>query len=638
MTIEYKDSKRIVALSSDLIQTPTYSDDFSGTDDWADQGSGVGVNTTTDRLEFSSWTDNSTNNSSTLDLGSALSDTKWTIRFKLQWTGFSNTTDWTAPAIGMFSASSATAGNSAQDMLVYWSIANGATKRAYLSSADNSTISGTDHNLNLSWVLDTTYYIQLQRDGSNFSATVCTGSYEGTEVASGTDTIGGTVSGLQYFGVKSPVTSRGGSFTGWLDDLQIWNGILATSLPYRPTDVQDNSILVEKDTARRYWCDNPPSVTNQDIEWSSGNNVTISGNTLTATNGGWSCIARSVQTISPSRGGGTVIGKHSKLYGMLGFSKDPYWTSGNTFANGDYMIYHDEVYELGSAPSGSQFTGADNNTVYKLTMDSNGLVKYYADTGSGYTEVHESTVTAGANDEYYVLGVPDGSGSTVSDITITGKLATIWTMQPTFQDDFSSDKGWVSSDAQAKIDSSGYLLFDEDGDGSAHIVYYDIGRTLSDTKWLWRFKLTTHTFSMNSDPTPQMVHIRISDNTTQRDVASEDAIGMSFRTSDGNQKYIRTTYSDGAIFGTTSNFSTQIATGTHYVQITRDSSTEFTVKLYSDSLYSTLVESKSVTIPSTITDLRYLKIDNYDNDGTGNGRMIFHIDDMEVYSGVISKN
>ena len=251
MTIEYKDSKRIVALSTDVVETPTYSDDFSGTDDWADQGSGVGVNTTTDRLEFSSWTDNTTNNSSTLDLGSALSDTKWTIRFRLHWTGFSNTTDWTAPAIGMFSADSSTGGNSAQDMLIYWSIANGSEKRVYLSSADNSTISGTDHNLNLSWVLDTTYYVQLQRDGSNFSATVWTGSYNGTEVASGTDTIGGTVSGLQYFGVKSPVTNRGGSFTGWLDDLKIWNGI--TSLTSKPTNVQDNSLFIEKDTARRYW-------------------------------------------------------------------------------------------------------------------------------------------------------------------------------------------------------------------------------------------------------------------------------------------------------------------------------------------------------------------------------------------------
>ena len=83
---------------------------------------------------------------------------------------------------------------------------------------------------------------------------------------------------------------------------------------------------------------------------------------------------------------------------------------------------------------------------------------------------------------------------------------------------------------------------------------------------------------------------------------------------------------------------TNIATGTHYVQITRDSSTQFTVKLYSDSSYSTLVESKSITIPSTIINLRYLKIDNINSDGTSNGRLIFHIDDMELYNGVTSKN
>lgn len=205
----------------------------------------------------------------------------------------------------------------------------------------------------------------------------------------------------------------------------------------------------------------------------------------------------------------------------------------------------------------------------------------------------------------------------------------------TFDDNFSTDKGWVSSGVQAKIDSNGYLLYDEDSDGNPHKIYYDIGTTLSDTKWLWRFKITTNTFTMNTDPTPQIVYIRISDNTDHRGSSNnEDAIGFSYRTSDGNQKYIRTTYSDGAIFGTTSNFSTQIATGTHYVQITRDSSTQFTVKLYSDSSYSTLVESKSITIPSTITSLRYLKIDNIDSDGTSNGRLIFHIDDMELYSGV----
>jgi hypothetical protein len=221
-------------------------------------------------------------------------------------------------------------------------------------------------------------------------------------------------------------------------------------------------------------------------------------------------------------------------------------------------------------------------------------------------------------------------------------LSTETNPSPTFEDDFSSyadqssaNTSWVSSDSQAQVDvGNDYLVFDEDGDGSPHIVYYDLGSALDDTAWVWRFKLTTNTFTMNTDPTPQIVHIRFSNNTGQRDTTTEDGIGISFRTSDGNQQYIRSEYSDGAFFGTFSNFSTTISTGTRYVEITRTSSTNFRIKLYSDSSYSTLVETKNTTIPSTVTGLRYLKIDNYDNDGTGNGRILFYIDDIKIYDGV----
>ena len=213
--------------STSISNTPsgsaTYSDSFTS-DGWADQGSGVAVNTSTGKLEFSSWTDDGTNDSSTLDLGSTLSDTNWVIRFKLQWTGYSNTTDWTGPGIGMWSASSSTAGNVAQDALIYWPIANAASKGSYLSSMDNAAMGGTDTNLSYAWITGTTYYVQLQRAGSSFSATIWTGSYEGTEVASGTNSIDGTNTGLRYFGVKSAMFSRGGSFSGWIDDLEIWDG------------------------------------------------------------------------------------------------------------------------------------------------------------------------------------------------------------------------------------------------------------------------------------------------------------------------------------------------------------------------------------------------------------------------------
>ena len=51
MTIEYKDSKRIVALSTDVVNTPTYSDDFS-TDNFDTQGTKNQVNTSTGVIDF----------------------------------------------------------------------------------------------------------------------------------------------------------------------------------------------------------------------------------------------------------------------------------------------------------------------------------------------------------------------------------------------------------------------------------------------------------------------------------------------------------------------------------------------------------------------------------------------------------
>lgn len=48
MTIEYKDSKRIVKLSTDNLGL-SFEDDFN-TNDWDDAGTRFGVNTTTEKI------------------------------------------------------------------------------------------------------------------------------------------------------------------------------------------------------------------------------------------------------------------------------------------------------------------------------------------------------------------------------------------------------------------------------------------------------------------------------------------------------------------------------------------------------------------------------------------------------------
>ena len=629
MTIEYKDSKRIVALSTDIVQTPTYSDDFSGTDGWADQGSGVGVNTTTDRLEFSSWTDNTTNNSSTLDLGSALSDTKWTIRFKLQWTGFSNTTDWTAPAIGMFSASSATAGNSAQDMLFYWGIANGATKASYISSADNTTISGTDTNLSYAWVLDTTYYFQLQRDGSSFTTTIWTGSYNGTEVASGTNTIDGTNTGLRYFGAKSPVTNRGGSFTGWLDDLQIWNGILATSLTSKPTDVQDNSILVEKDTARRYWFTPQTADTEQAFSFTTTDTVNalwgnrIYGMKLLSGHSGLNKYIKKIKTHHPTNPTGSRLTTGTLYHVILDSSGTEIarsaGVSASSVSNNSWAettlstpVKLLENYTVGatiSTGSGSSYLGtAVNNNGSSPTN----TTRYYKDeSGSVSTSTSETILMVFDSDPATGLSIPS-----------------TWNMQPTYQTDFSSSTGWTTVGSNVTI-TGGELSASSANAATDNRVYRALGFTLNDN-FIARWEHTPKGVSSNSVFFPIMNFTAGTGNLSTS--TNQDRVYL-FTDSSSQTLYLRG--QDGTTAGTNSNSQALTTDTKYYLELVKNG-TSGTVYVRTGSHSGTLVNTLTATIASGITGLTHVQSGAMSGGNSGTGSYI--VDNLQIYNGVTSIN
>ena len=648
MTVEYKDSKRITAVSSD------WTADVTSNITWSTTGK-VGWDisgTTISRTGSAGWGTSKIQSTDTFTVGDGA--------FMIEFSGIHN--DQNSTMIGFNKGTLGYYIGSPQnqnDFSIY--VAGGSRVEVYESGSKNYD-SGGSRNANDKFRIEVSnsgvvkYYLQ---EGG-------TGSFDLKHTSSS------TASGTYFIQANAYASTS---------EVTVHSKTVNTAVA-KPSNVQDNSILVEKDTARRYWFSEALAPTFEN-DFGTTSDWTKVGTTITVNDH----VSGKCSINDPANS------SSDRVYKSLGATlSDTAWVatceinisaiSGSERAfpvqfsstTGSYRSSHDSIaIRLGGDLSGSSpsigMSRNDGGTVTHLT-DANSIqvstgtlyyVKIWRD-GSDlklavYTNSDYETGQVGSTQTHQSLGSPTGLSNVVigSDDASTGGVnATVdnlkvynnvttatpatWNMQPTYQTDFSSSTGWVSSGAQAKIDSSGYLLFDDDSDGSAHKIYYDIGNTLSDTKWLWRFKLTTNTFSMNTDPTPQIVHMRISNKTDHRDSATEDAIGMSFRTSDGNQEYIRTTYSDGITFGTTGNFSTDMATGTHYVQITRDSSTQFTVKLYSDSSYSSLVESNSVTIPSTITDLRYLKIDNMTSDGTSNGRMIFHIDDMEVYSGVTSKN
>tara|TARA_R110000787_G_C13182418_1_gene422031 strand:- start:4 stop:630 length:627 start_codon:yes stop_codon:yes gene_type:complete len=208
-------------------------------------------------------------------------------------------------------------------------------------------------------------------------------------------------------------------------------------------------------------------------------------------------------------------------------------------------------------------------------------------------------------------------------------------MEPTFEDDFSTIKGWVSSDtAQNNVNTTNQNMdcgFPTDTTNNA--ISYDLTST-SDSAWVCRFKIRFSALSLGAQANwwAGLSSLDSSSNSG----ASHDFIGIQTDNANyGSQE------KDGQALtgeGGQNNQALSWAINTdYYFEITRLTTTTFQVKLFSDSAYSTQVGSTSTgTCPSTVTGLRYIKFTNAITSGSGDWTGT--IDDVEFYNGVTTPN
>ena len=255
MTIEYKDSKRIVKLSTDTVETTTYETDFSSNTGWTTSNSSkVDIDTSANELQIKE-------NGGTLaqmyyDLGASVSTTKWVIRCRILVNGNANTDEVLFKLeLNDTSNASSNTNSDALGFYVYWD-RNNTWSRIYQVCKDNTTsvqgLSATPaYYGNIS--NSTYYYITLTRSSAtDFEVKIRTGSHSGTVLGTLTQSsIPSGLTGLRYLTAQNYLQGQGQTMD--ISEVEFYNGV--TSLTSKPTDVQDNSILVEKDTARRYWFD-----------------------------------------------------------------------------------------------------------------------------------------------------------------------------------------------------------------------------------------------------------------------------------------------------------------------------------------------------------------------------------------------
>ena len=293
--------------------------------------------------------------------------------------------------------------NSSPDQLAYVRVRNSSNVILAEASKQASTLTGsaTEYvfTLNTGVILSALDRVNVEYYGASGTGTV------GIEVLNnaGTSTVN-CQRDTSTVGVYADIARR----PSWQFDSSPSTTI--SILQSKPTNVQDNSILVEKDTGIRYWF-SEASDGADNITWSTTGKVgfNISGTTISRTgSSGWGTgKIQSEDTFTV--GNGTFMIEFSGNNGstMLGFNKGTLgYYIGSPENKNDFSIYLAggstvEVYESGSKNYDSG--GSRNaNDKFRIEIDNAGLVKYYLQAGGTGSFVLKYTSSTTASGTYFI--------------------------------------------------------------------------------------------------------------------------------------------------------------------------------------------------------------------------------------------
>jgi hypothetical protein len=656
MTIEYKDSKRIVKLSTDTVETITFSDN-SFTSGWDKAGTQIATNSGSGEIDWNARV-NGTNHSLVHDLQDELGSgvylsTKYVARFEItidviQSGGFSGGNNINFG----FSGSDESVGydGTSQDFHGIKLSHDGGGSGSYIIKHVAVNNSGIGAGTSFAETFTTqTYYVELVRDGDDFTTKLLDSNYS---VLTEEESTTVTNIQLQYFKItEDDGFSSSANFSGTVDNIKIWNGV--TSISSKPSNVQDNSLLVEKDTARRYW--GTDKVTTEAVYTSVTGQSTYEK--LSGTAQAYSSEKAGVELVSTANDGKAIkIGKwklarEGTLSGLAYMKVED--GSGNLKATSTGV----DVSSITARTSGYEYVTFTLPTAVKVYNGYRVYIEYTTSDGSGnflaFAEFYNGSTTIPTGFEFTVYNKRDSGGNNPSggwaddglptllipdaifdDVPASNVTSDItWTMQPTLQDDFSSDKGWLSQDSGNSV-TGGSLVFKGVVDNTNDAISYDLGTALSDTNWICRFKLNFTTLSSGSGYKTYFGISSASSATAQN--GTHDFIGMSVRKQNNT---LGSHDVDGGVIpdGAENTGSLTYATGTdYYFEIIRLSSTTYEIRRYSDSTYSTISQTVTGTCASTVTGLQYFGIWNHII--SAGDVHAGELDDLKIYNGVSSIN
>jgi hypothetical protein len=653
MTIEYKDSKRIVGLSSDVVETPTVNDDLTTDKGWVSNTSDWTYNATGDYIDFATIRRSTTaqqiyidvQDSDYLGSGNNLSDSAWTARFKFK-TGTQGSSTGNVLWYMSFSNNLGDSGTTQQTVAMRTNVNGGGNanslalcvSRGQFETSSSPVRENADVLSNTNLPYSTDLYMEMTRNGDVFTLKAFTDEYVTQTGSTASVTVTG-ISSLRYLKAftdseqQQSYTSSGGR----LYDMKIYNGV--TSLSSKPTNVQDNSILVEKDTARRYWRSGEVSGSDTNTSQSTYNDDSGIGSFT----GGWGArfnanhalVGQEIRSIkvrmkcaSPN-----TVNMTARLYGSTKATLRA--TSTAVSSSGLTSSYVDKTFVFPSGSRGVVQAGDHLMIVSDTAVASSGgwncQIKSSAGTNTHFTTWQDqtNTFTEQTNRELWYDPIVSGTFTPAT-----------WTMQPTWRDDFSTDN-WDNMSSRINVNTTTEKLdFAMYRDGANDSAVYDLGAgNVSDTAWVLRWKMNFTAVYASGNGNRLWFGLSSLPQTTNQATA-QDSI-MMYQNHDGTDCF-SASYSNDASLPQTNTKNPDYATGTdYYCELKRTSSTTIESRMwtggYDGTLLSNAEDSVSNSTIGSVTGLRYVKMSNiYASQG---GSVITGtIDDLEFYNGVSSIN
>jgi hypothetical protein len=208
----------------------TFSNNFSSTTNFLEQGGGSinFVDTANNELDYDFKRDGS-NDSITLDLGSALSDDDWVARWQDDTDTYTTNSQALFAFIGLYSESSASDGDNSQDGIYCMTETSNSGNNGWkLTEADGSILDQTGTGSSLPHATGTRYF-ELSRVGNTSSRLRISSDSEfsvSAILADVTNSVPAGLTGLQYCGIKNrSISGDVGVKTGSIKNLQIYNGV-----------------------------------------------------------------------------------------------------------------------------------------------------------------------------------------------------------------------------------------------------------------------------------------------------------------------------------------------------------------------------------------------------------------------------